>query len=85
MYLAFDPFPAALLHPDERWLVRGLAAEADDTAVAHRAYLAILNRRPTPDEVSIVKEHLRAARTRAVGCQDLAWALIASAEFRYNR
>jgi hypothetical protein len=40
--------------------------------------------RPTSDEVATVKEHLKAAKTRADGCRDFAWALIAGAEFRFN-
>ena len=84
LYLAFDPFPTARLDPRVRGLVAGLAADPDDEAVASRAYLAVLNRRPTPEEMAIVQTHLRAAKTRADACRDLVWALIAGAEFRFN-
>jgi hypothetical protein len=48
------------------------------------AYLAILNRRPTEAEMAAVREHMTTAKSRTTGCQDVAWALIASAEFRFN-
>jgi hypothetical protein len=84
LHLAFDPFVAGLLDPAKKRLVADLAAETDDEAAARLAYLAVLSRRPTPDEVAHVSEHLKAAKTRAAGCQDLVWALMASAEFRFN-
>ena len=43
-----------------------------------------LNRRPTADESETVREHLKMAKDRKEACRDLAWALIASAEFRFN-
>ena len=83
VYLAFDPFMKRLLDPG--WgLVKELADESDDEAAARLAYLAILNRRPTADETDAVREHLKSAKDRKTGCQDLTWALIASAEFRFN-
>jgi Protein of unknown function (DUF1549)/Protein of unknown function (DUF1553) len=83
LYLTFDPLVARLL--DHRWgLVKELVDAEDDDERVRLAYLAVLSRRPTPDEVAIVKAHLKAAKTRAAGCQDVVWALLAGAEFRFN-
>jgi Protein of unknown function (DUF1549)/Protein of unknown function (DUF1553) len=83
VYLTFDPFMKGLLSPS--WgLVKELAEESDDEAATRLAYLVILNRRPTADEIEAVREHLKSAKDRKTGCQDLTWALIASAEFRFN-
>jgi len=83
VYLSFDPFMKGLLSPS--WgLVKELAEESDDEATARLAYLSVLNRGPTADETKTVCEHLKSAKDRKTGCQDLTWALIASAAFRFN-
>jgi hypothetical protein len=82
-YLTFDPFMKKLLDPS--WgLVKELTGETDDEAAGMLAYLAILNRRPNLDESEAVRAHMKTARDRQEACQDLTWALIASAEFRFN-
>jgi hypothetical protein len=83
IHLAFDPTVLGLLD-DRGALPAQLAEEEDDEKVARRAYLAVLSRRPTPDEVAVVRGHLKAAKTRRDGCRDLVWALLAGAEFRFN-
>ncbi len=53
--------------------------------VAEELFLSVLTRRPTDDEKKDVAEYLKgrdADRTAALG--DLAWALLTSAEFRFN-
>jgi Protein of unknown function (DUF1549)/Protein of unknown function (DUF1553) len=84
IHLAFDPFVQQLLEKREGRTVADLAGETDDEAVTAAAYLAVLSRRPTADEVTLVREHLKGAKTRLAGCQDLVWALLAGAEFRFN-
>jgi hypothetical protein len=84
LYLAFDPTIARLLDPKTGRLVPALAAAETDEAAAELAYLSVLARRPTPDELAVVKAHLKAAASREAACQDLAWALMAGAEFRFN-
>lgn len=74
--------------PVHSWLA-GLAnqlnARAEPSALAEELYLAVLTRRPTADERAEVTQHL-AARTqdRPQAIQELAWALVTSAEFRFN-
>jgi Protein of unknown function (DUF1549)/Protein of unknown function (DUF1553) len=84
IYLAFDPFMSSVLDAKNGRLVATLVNEPDDQAMARLVYLAILNRRPTQVEIDQVKEHMKTAKSRSAGCQDVAWALIAGAEFRFN-
>jgi Protein of unknown function (DUF1553)/Protein of unknown function (DUF1549) len=84
IYLAFDPFMNSVLDAKGGRLVATLMNEPDDQAMTRLAYLSILNRRPTEVEVADVIEHMKTAKSRTSGCQDVAWALIASAEFRLN-
>jgi Protein of unknown function (DUF1549)/Protein of unknown function (DUF1553) len=84
IFLTFDALPKSLLEPKPGRLVGTLVEEPDDEVMAGEAYLAILNRQPTVDETATAKEHMRAAKSRVEGCRDLVWALIASAEFRFN-
>src|SRR5262249_6545302 len=84
VFLSFDTIPKSVLEPKPDRLVGSLVNESDDEVMARDAYLAILSRRLALDELAAVKEHMKAAMTRSAGCQDLVWALIASAEFRFN-
>src|SRR5262249_54622760 len=56
----------------------------DAGAVAEELYLSVLTRSPSAEERKEVADYL-AARTadRAAALQELAWALLASAEFRF--
>lgn len=58
---------------------------SDPAAVAEELYLSVLTRRPGADETRDVAEHLKERdKDRAVALQELVWALLASAEFRFN-
>ena len=56
---------------------------ADD--LAGELFLMFLARRPTADEVRLVREHLGRADTAAAGCREVAWALMMTSEFSLNR
>jgi Protein of unknown function (DUF1549)/Protein of unknown function (DUF1553) len=57
----------------------------DPDDVAEELYLSVLTRRPGDDEAKDVAEYLHGRdKDRAAAVQELAWALIASAEFRFN-
>ena len=61
------------------------AAKLDDpNAVADELFLSVLTRRPSPDERSDVAEALKAVPDRRAALAEIVWALIASAEFRFN-
>jgi hypothetical protein len=73
------------LAPSEPLLVGRLVKLSDSSALAEELYLAILTRRPTPDEREEVSKYLAqrgSERTQAI--QELAWALLTSVEFRFN-
>jgi hypothetical protein len=62
-----------------------LSKLSDPVAVADESYLSVLTRRPAADEAKDVAEHLKGRdKDRAVAVQELVWALLASAEFRFN-
>ena len=56
----------------------------DNKLLAEELYLSVLTRLPTDDETKEVDDFLKANSNRLSGIQDLAWALVASAEFRFN-
>lgn len=65
-------------------LVDRLTRAKDDQALAEEFYLSVLNRKPSPEEVELVKSHLNGRMDRVEALQELSWALIASTEFRFN-
>lgn len=63
---------------------RIIAAESAQTA-AEALYLGVLTRSPTVEEVREVEQVLRERPDRRTAASELVWALIMSAEFRFNR
>lgn len=62
-----------------------LARLASADAVAEELYLSVLTRLPTVDERREVADFLASRGSdRPAALQDLAWALLATAEFRFN-
>jgi hypothetical protein len=75
----------AWLAPRPGNLTDRLGRLADSKAVAEELYLSILTRYPTDEERGEVTDYLAGRRAdRGVALQELAWALLASAEFRFN-
>jgi hypothetical protein len=61
----------------------GKLKEADE--VADELYLSVLTRQPTADEKREIADYLiKKPNDRTGALKDLAWALLASAEFRFN-
>jgi hypothetical protein len=66
-------------------LMDRLAGQKDASLVAEELYLSVLTRLPTAQERKEVADYLdRRAAQRPAALQDLAWALLTSAEFRFN-
>lgn len=62
-----------------------LASAADDRTMIADAYTTILGRKPSPTETDRVLSWLaRSGLDRRAAAEDLTWALVASAEFRFN-
>jgi hypothetical protein len=67
-------------------LVKSLSVLAEDAAVARKAYLSVLSRLPSVEETARVSRYLRdrGPKLRGEACRELVWALLSSAEFRFN-
>jgi hypothetical protein len=65
-------------------LASRLATMRDDGELLRTAFRAILSRSPSSDEVAELSGWLKRQGARRAACEDLAWALAASAEFRFN-
>ena len=73
------------LAPSNGSLVGRLAAITDASAIADELYLSLYTRRPTDEERTEVVRHLAdRGKERVPALQELAWALLASTEFRFN-
>ncbi len=85
LFLANGKLIQSWLAPASGNLVGRLATIKDEAEVVEELYLSVLTRRPDDDERKVVVEYLRGrAGDRAAALQELAWALLASAEFRFN-
>ena len=59
--------------------------QTDPRVAAEEMYLGILTRMPTEDEITEVTNYLNSrAADRNVAAQELVWAVLNSAEFRFN-
>ncbi len=66
-------------------LVGRLMPLTEPKAVAEELYLSVLTRRPTAAEIAETTQQLTARATeRPAALRDLVWALVTSAEFRFN-
>ncbi len=86
LYLMHDQAVLDLLKARPGNLVARLATEPDPRKLSGALFLAVVSRRPTPEDVEVVTKLLenktRTARAEAIG--HLAWALLASTEFWVN-
>lgn len=65
-------------------LLDRLAALPEVGSLTEELYLSVLTRKPSADEVREVEEYLNGRTDRPTALAELAWALLASAEFRFN-
>jgi hypothetical protein len=72
------------LKPGQGNLVSRAQEKLEPNATADELYLTILSRPPTPEEQAAVAEYLQDRTDRPAAIAELAWALLASAEFRFN-
>jgi hypothetical protein len=83
LFLANGALVRTWLTPRPGNLVDRLSSLSGE-AVAEELYLSVLTRRPTADERHVVADFLARRSDRIAALQDLGWALLASAEFRFN-
>ncbi len=75
----------AWLAPSDGSLIARLAALPDASAVVDELYLSLYSRRPTDEERSEAAGYLaQRSKARVPALQEMAWALLASTEFRFN-
>lgn len=85
LFLMNEKLVLRWLEPRGGNLVDRLQKLADPAALAEELYLSVLTRRPTAEESAEVATYLeKHAVRRAQALGELAWALLASAEFRLN-
>ncbi len=56
----------------------------DPTAVADELYLSVFTRPPTTEETAEITEALRGVTDRTAVLTEIVWAMLATAEFRFN-
>ncbi|HEX5271077.1 MAG TPA: DUF1549 domain-containing protein [Gemmataceae bacterium] len=85
LFLSNGKLVRGWLTPRAGNLTNRLGALEGADAVAEELYLSVLTRMPTGDERKEVADTLKGhAADRAAALPELAWALLASAEFRFN-
>ncbi|HEX3147354.1 MAG TPA: DUF1549 domain-containing protein [Gemmataceae bacterium] len=73
-----------LIAPRAGSLVDRAAKLTDVDALADELFLSVLTRLPTTDERKDVADALKTVPNRSVALTEVVWALVASAEFRFN-
>jgi hypothetical protein len=72
------------LKPGSSNLLARLEKQTEPPAIADELYMSIFSRAATADEQTAVADFLKDRTDRPVALAELAWALLASAEFRFN-
>lgn len=85
LFLANGGILRTWLTPRAGNLLDRLAKLDKADAVSEELYVSMLTRRPTADERREIEDYLKTrTKDRPAAFQELAWALLSSAEFRFN-
>ncbi len=84
LFLKYGTAVRGLLPPRAGNLTDRLSKITNPDAVADELFAAVLSRRPTADERKDVADALKGAKDKQTTINELVWALVASAEFRFN-
>lgn len=85
LFLLNDEAVLGLLKPEADSTVAGLMEMKPDNVMIEKAYLAILSRKPEPQETKDALDFLsKPVSAGEVGVVNLVWALLASSEFNLN-
>ena len=84
LFLKFNPQVRTMLAPQKGNLAERLTKLTEPGAFADELFVSVFSRPPTDDEKKDVAAALAAAKDRNAVVGDLIWALLASAEFRFN-
>ena len=84
LFMKFNGTVRNMIPPRTGNLAERLGKIADAGPLADELFVSVLSRRPTTEELKDVAEVLRTAKDRKTAIGELVWALVASAEFRFN-
>jgi hypothetical protein len=84
LFLANGPLVRGWLAPRDGNLTDRLLKAATPEALCDELYLSVFTRPPTADERKDVADFLAKAKDRPAAVREMVWALLASAEFRFN-
>jgi hypothetical protein len=84
LFLKYGPQVRALLAPRAGNLADRLSKLTEPGAFAEELFVSVFSRPPTDDERKDITAALAAAKDRSAAVGELIWALLASAEFRFN-
>src|SRR5262249_21781953 len=73
-----------LVTPAGNNLVARLASMQDAKQIVEAATWAVLSRPPQPEEQAYLAKWIESHKDRPKACGELVWALMTSAEFRFN-
>ncbi|QDU96579.1 hypothetical protein Pla8534_44000 [Lignipirellula cremea] len=85
LFLSYNNLMQRQLNPSQGNLTERMMKQNDNAAAARDAFLTILSRPPTDDELTRAAEFLTVEeQQRRQTCTELVWSLLCSSEFRFN-
>jgi hypothetical protein len=84
LFLINGPNVGKWLTPQEGVLTARLQKLDLPAALAEELYIAVLSRSPNDDEAAAVSNYLKLTSDRPTAVREMTWALLSSAEFRFN-
>lgn len=85
LFLSYNNLMQRQLNPSQGNLAERMLKHTDNTAAARAAFLTILSRPPSDDELNRGVEFLAVEQQqRRDACREFVWALLCSSEFRFN-
>jgi hypothetical protein len=84
LFMSNHPDVQKLVTPAGNNLVARLASLSDAQEIIATAMWSVLSRPPQPEEQAYLSKWLAGHKDRSKACSELVWALMTSAEFRFN-
>jgi len=84
LFLINGPNVQKWLKPQDGALTARLQKLDSPAELAEELYVAVLSRPPTDDETTNVANYLQSLSDRPTAIREMTWALLSSAEFRFN-
>lgn len=84
LFLINGPLVQSWLNPAGGNLTDRVRKLDDHVAAAEDIYISVLNRKPSEDEAAEIADYLTVVSDRDAAVREIVWAMLASAEFRFN-